>query len=187
MGLSVYLLSQHSWFIYIYMSRKWQQRIIFTLSKQKIIHEWLSVYTHIEENIYIFLFIYLWHRFTDTMIFIRYEVKSASRNMANAFGKIISVVWIQSLWQLSANDTGGNFFQAAEMGNIAFSRCYELANLNKIKARGDKCVTTNPLPLAEVCICIATKCYLLNDRDRTWGCIRTFGPNSNLSLPCLPS
>lgn len=33
--LSVYLLSQHSWFIYIYISRKWQQRIIFTSREAK--------------------------------------------------------------------------------------------------------------------------------------------------------
>lgn len=46
---------------------------------------------------------------THAMTFIRYEVKSASRNMTNAFGKITSVVWIQSLWQLTANDAGGNF------------------------------------------------------------------------------
>lgn len=54
---------------------------------------------------------YLCHVFTDAPDLIRYEVKSASRNMTNAFGKITSVVWIQSLWQPTANDTGGNFFR----------------------------------------------------------------------------
>ena len=70
--------------------------------------------------------------------------------MTNAIGKITSVVWIQSLWQPNANDAGGNFFQAAEMGNIAFSRGYELANWNKIKAGGDTCVVTILLLLAHM-------------------------------------
>lgn len=59
----------------------------------------------------VFFAMYLWKRFTDAMNFIRYEVKSASRNVTNAFGKITSVVWIQSLWQPTANDTGGNFLR----------------------------------------------------------------------------
>lgn len=52
-----------------------------------------------------------------------------------------------------------------EMGKIAFSRGYELANWNKIKARGDKCVTENALLL--VCVCIALKCYPSVDREGT--------------------
>lgn len=40
---------------------------------------------------------------------IRCAVKSASRNMTNAFGKITSAVWIRSLRQMTVNDTGGNF------------------------------------------------------------------------------
>lgn len=36
MWLSVYLLSQHNWFIYIYIARKWQQRITFTVRGQKV-------------------------------------------------------------------------------------------------------------------------------------------------------
>lgn len=64
---------------------------------------------HLEEKC---IFVtYLWNRFTDAMNLIRYEMKSASRNMTHAFGKITSVVWIQSLWQPTANDTGGNFFR----------------------------------------------------------------------------
>lgn len=34
----------------------------------------------------------LWNRFTDAMNLIGYGVKSASRNVTNAFGKITSVV-----------------------------------------------------------------------------------------------
>lgn len=93
---------------------------------------------------------YLWQSFTDSMSFIRYEVKSASRNLTHAFGKITIVVWIQSLWQPTANDTG-KLFQAAEMDNIAYSGGYELANWNKIKARGDKCVMAELLLLAQMC------------------------------------
>ena len=34
--LSAYLLSEHSWFIYVYISWKWQRRIIFTLRGQTL-------------------------------------------------------------------------------------------------------------------------------------------------------
>lgn len=43
--LPVYLLSQHSWFIYIYISGKWQRRIIFT-SREEIYREvFISAHT----------------------------------------------------------------------------------------------------------------------------------------------
>lgn len=54
---------------------------------------------------------YVWNRFTNAMKSIRYEVKSAKENVTNAFGKITSVVWIQSLSKPSANDTGENFLR----------------------------------------------------------------------------
>lgn len=83
--------------------------IYIYFKRGKIIHCWLSVYMHLDEKC---IFVtYLWNTFTDAMNFVRYEVKSASRNMTHAFGKITSVVWIQSLWQPTANDTGGNFFR----------------------------------------------------------------------------
>lgn len=47
--LSVYLLSQHSWFICIYISRKWQQRITFTLRGQKL---YISGYLFTEGKVY---------------------------------------------------------------------------------------------------------------------------------------
>lgn len=111
MCLSVYLLSQHSWFIYIYKSRKWQQRIILTLKGGK----YTLVVICCECEFFLCVCVRVCDlpmsqlHITHAMTFIRYEVKSASRNMTNAFGKITSVVWIQSLWQLTANDTGGNF------------------------------------------------------------------------------
>lgn len=112
MCLSVYLLSQYSWFIYIYKSRERQQRIILA-SKGQIFHISCCLLKHLQDKVNFcgatysqmlgLLFLYLF--------FIRYEVKSASRNMTNTSGKITSGVWIQSLWQLTADDTWGNFFR----------------------------------------------------------------------------
>lgn len=47
------------------------------------------------------------------------------------------------------------------MGNIAFSRGYELANWNKIVARRDKRLTTEKKKalLAQMSLCIASNCY----------------------------
>ena len=45
-----------------------------------------------KKKAFIFFVMYLWNGFADAVNLIRYEVKSASRNMTNAFGKITSVV-----------------------------------------------------------------------------------------------
>lgn len=105
MCLSVYLLSQHSWFIYIYIPGS-DIRELHLLQEGN--NDTLAVICLHTGWIFV---TYLWQSFTDSMSFIRYEVKSASRNVTHAFGKITSVVWIQSLWQPTANDTGGNFLR----------------------------------------------------------------------------
>lgn len=114
----------------------------------------LSFYPHVEEKRES-LRVYLSCIFTDAMSFIRYEVKSASRNMTNAFGNITSVLWIQSLRQLTANDTGGNFSRQQWWAILpsAWATNWQIGTKSRV---GDKCVT-KLLLLAKVCICVASK------------------------------
>lgn len=107
---------------------------------------------------------YLWNRFTDAMNFIRYEVKSASRNMTNAFGKITSVVWIQSLWQPTANDTGGNFFRQWRWAILlsAGAANWQIGTKSRLEE-----INAWRLLLVHKCLCIASKCYLFSDGEKT--------------------